>query len=110
MLAFFSGGCSDHSVPAAGPHLTHACLLLQCGRCDGYILEGRELEFYLKKMAKKKVGDGNKPQSGTECFFLLQFPLPPKPSFSLCAGQVRRIGRLGLVSCLALRTAVGAAG
>jgi len=26
----------------------------QCGRCDGYILEGRELEFYLKKMQKKK--------------------------------------------------------
>lgn len=28
---------------------------MQCGRCDGYILEGRELEFYLKKMQKKKV-------------------------------------------------------
>ena len=27
--------------------------LLQCGRCDGYILEGRELEFYTKKMQKK---------------------------------------------------------
>ena len=27
---------------------------LQCGRADGYILEGRELEFYLKKMQKKK--------------------------------------------------------
>jgi len=26
----------------------------QCGRCDGYILEGNELNFYLKKMAKKK--------------------------------------------------------
>lgn len=26
----------------------------QCGRCDGYILEGRELEFYLRKMQKKK--------------------------------------------------------
>ena len=26
----------------------------QCGRCDGYILEGRELEFYVKKMQKKK--------------------------------------------------------
>jgi small subunit ribosomal protein S8e len=26
----------------------------QSGRCDGYILEGRELEFYLKKMEKKK--------------------------------------------------------
>lgn len=26
----------------------------QCGRCDGYILEGRELDFYLRKMQKKK--------------------------------------------------------
>jgi len=26
----------------------------QCGRCDGYVLEQKELEFYLKKIAKKK--------------------------------------------------------
>jgi small subunit ribosomal protein S8e len=26
----------------------------QSGRCDGYILEGKELEFYQKKMEKKK--------------------------------------------------------
>ncbi|KAM1041173.1 hypothetical protein ACFX13_031125 [Malus domestica] len=26
----------------------------QCGRCDGYILEGRELEFYMKKLQRKK--------------------------------------------------------
>jgi small subunit ribosomal protein S8e len=26
----------------------------QSGRCDGYILEGKELEFYLRKMDKKK--------------------------------------------------------
>jgi len=26
----------------------------QSGRCDGYILEGPELEFYLKKLARKK--------------------------------------------------------
>ncbi|KAK4768202.1 hypothetical protein SAY87_003343 [Trapa incisa] len=26
----------------------------QCGRSDGYILEGRELEFYMKKLQKKK--------------------------------------------------------
>jgi len=26
----------------------------QSGRCDGYILEGKELEFYLKKTEKKK--------------------------------------------------------
>ena len=29
----------------------------QCGRADGYILEGKELEFYLKKIKSKK---GNK--------------------------------------------------
>jgi small subunit ribosomal protein S8e len=28
----------------------------QCGRCDGYILEGEELAFYLRKMQKKKTG------------------------------------------------------
>lgn len=27
----------------------------QCGRVSGYILEGKELEFYLKKMQKKKA-------------------------------------------------------
>ncbi|EDV20362.1 expressed hypothetical protein [Trichoplax adhaerens] len=27
----------------------------QCGRCDGYILEGKELEFYLKKIRSKKT-------------------------------------------------------
>ncbi|XP_069105996.1 small ribosomal subunit protein eS8-like [Argopecten irradians] len=26
----------------------------QCGRCDGYILEGKELEFYLRKLKTKK--------------------------------------------------------
>lgn len=26
----------------------------QSGRCDGYVLEGKELEFYVKKMDKKK--------------------------------------------------------
>jgi small subunit ribosomal protein S8e len=26
----------------------------QSGRCDGYILEGKELEFYLKKMDRRK--------------------------------------------------------
>mmetsp|Transcript_1978 Transcript_1978/g.5021 ORF Transcript_1978/g.5021 Transcript_1978/m.5021 type:complete len:213 (+) Transcript_1978:46-684(+) len=28
----------------------------QCGRCDGYILEGKELEFYQKKLQAKKKG------------------------------------------------------
>lgn len=27
----------------------------QCGRADGYILEGKELEFYLKKIKSKKA-------------------------------------------------------
>lgn len=26
----------------------------QCGRCDGYVLEGRELEFYSKKVRARK--------------------------------------------------------
>ncbi|XP_013397995.1 40S ribosomal protein S8 [Lingula anatina] len=26
----------------------------QCGRCDGYVLEGKELEFYLRKIKQKK--------------------------------------------------------
>lgn len=26
----------------------------QCGRADGYVLEGRELEFYVRKLQKKK--------------------------------------------------------
>jgi len=30
----------------------------QCGRCDGYILEGDELAFYLKKIHAKKKGKG----------------------------------------------------
>jgi len=28
----------------------------QCGRISGYILEGKELEFYIKKMTKRKKG------------------------------------------------------
>ena len=26
----------------------------QCGRADGYVLEGKELEFYLRKIKAKK--------------------------------------------------------
>jgi small subunit ribosomal protein S8e len=26
----------------------------QCGRCEGFVLEGKELEFYVKRMARKK--------------------------------------------------------
>ena len=28
----------------------------QCGRCDGYVLQGKELEFYQKKLQAKKKG------------------------------------------------------
>lgn len=28
----------------------------QSGRADGYVLEGKELEFYQKQLAKKKKG------------------------------------------------------
>jgi len=31
----------------------------QCGRCDGYILEGEELNFYLRKMQKKRGGQAS---------------------------------------------------
>ncbi|OAY65070.1 40S ribosomal protein S8 [Ananas comosus] len=30
----------------------------QCGRVDGYILEGKELEFYMKKIQRKKGKGG----------------------------------------------------
>ncbi|KAF6163964.1 hypothetical protein GIB67_011655 [Kingdonia uniflora] len=30
----------------------------QRGRCDGYILEGKELEFYMKKLQKKRRQGG----------------------------------------------------
>merc|ERR1712072_114422 len=26
----------------------------QCGRCDGYVVEGKELDFYVRKLSKKK--------------------------------------------------------
>jgi len=32
----------------------------QVGRCDGYILEGKELEFYARKLQKKKAGAAKK--------------------------------------------------
>jgi len=28
----------------------------QSGRCDGYVLEGKELEFYVKKLKQRKGG------------------------------------------------------
>lgn len=27
----------------------------QCGRADGYVLEGKELEFYLRKIKSKRA-------------------------------------------------------
>merc|ERR1712189_113171 len=35
----------------------------QCGRSDGYVLEGKELEFYLRKIKAKKgiPGRGSQP-------------------------------------------------
>lgn len=30
----------------------------QCGRCDGYILEGKELEFYQRRLQRKKGKQG----------------------------------------------------
>ena len=43
------------SLPFPSPHT--ACISSrpgQSGRCDGYILEGKELDFYLKKLRSKK--------------------------------------------------------
>ena len=53
------------SAGTAMSHAVHSTLSLpsvacvssrpgQSGRCDGYILEGRELEFYQKKLKSKK--------------------------------------------------------
>lgn len=46
---------ADHM--AAGK--VYACIASrpgQSGRCDGYVLEGKELEFYVKKLKAKKGG------------------------------------------------------
>lgn len=40
-----------------GQQRLYACISSrpgQCGRADGYILEGKELEFYLKKIDQKR--------------------------------------------------------
>ena len=26
----------------------------QCGRCDGYLLEGKELDFYMRKLRERR--------------------------------------------------------
>ena len=46
----------DNVVAQMATGRVYACISSrpgQSGRADGYILEGKELEFYLKKMAKK---------------------------------------------------------
>ena len=48
---------SDKLRSQLGKGTVYACITSrpgQSGRCDGYILEGKELEFYMKKMHKKK--------------------------------------------------------
>ncbi|GLJ50707.1 hypothetical protein SUGI_1080280 [Cryptomeria japonica] len=58
--------CEDHKLD---PHMEEqfaggklmACISSrpgQCGRADGYILEGKELEFYVKKLQRKKGKGG----------------------------------------------------
>lgn len=49
--------CLDASLPGLSALRALCCSRPgQCGRCDGYILEGKELEFYIRKMQKKKKG------------------------------------------------------
>ena len=50
--------CALHSVWFKRVLCCAACVSSrpgQSGRCDGYLLEGRELEFYLKKLKSKKA-------------------------------------------------------
>lgn len=49
---------NDVAIRLSTPLTWLSAARMQCGRADGYILEGRELEFYVKKMQKKKVGGG----------------------------------------------------
>ncbi|KAJ4967974.1 hypothetical protein NE237_014675 [Protea cynaroides] len=56
----------------------------QCGRCDGYILEGKELEFYMKKIQRKKgkaVGGTSAayPAPGSSGGYPPQGAYPPPP-------------------------------
>ncbi|XP_055831740.1 40S ribosomal protein S8 [Solanum dulcamara] len=47
----------SHLEEQFGSGRLYACISSrpgQCGRADGYILEGKELEFYMKKLQKKK--------------------------------------------------------
>jgi len=64
VVAKFKGRGKDRIIdPKVSDQFTSgrlfACVVArpgQSGRCDGYILEGKELEFYSKKMEKKKKG------------------------------------------------------
>jgi small subunit ribosomal protein S8e len=62
VLAKIKGNAKDRVIDAKVSDQFHSGRLLACvssrpgqsGRCDGYILEGRELEFYQKKLERKK--------------------------------------------------------
>ncbi|CAN4113765.1 unnamed protein product [Withania somnifera] len=52
----------SHLEEQFGSGRLYACISSrpgQCGRADGYILEGKELEFYMKKLQKKKGKAGS---------------------------------------------------
>lgn len=56
LLGELSPVVSVHVV-REGTSFSSACVASrpgQSGRCDGYVLEGRELEFYQKKLKSKK--------------------------------------------------------
>jgi len=55
-------GCNDENLQKVFAKKEEALLAMvstragQCGRADGYILEGKELDFYKKKIMEKKKG------------------------------------------------------
>ena len=55
LLALFSR-CAHPACSAGRLYAQITSRPGQCGRCDGFILEGEALKFYAKKMAKKKGG------------------------------------------------------
>lgn len=58
-LAKRKGDIDSHVEEQFGAGRLLACITSrpgQSGRADGYILEGKELEFYQKMLAKKKKG------------------------------------------------------
>lgn len=58
-LAKRKGDLENHLEEQFGSGRLLACISSrpgQSGRADGYILEGNELAFYMKQLAKKKKG------------------------------------------------------